>query len=309
MCLEALLPFDVISLGYSAVDYIGVVPRLPEIDTKILMEDFTRQGGGPAATAAVTVARLGGKSAFVGVMGDDDFSEFMLAELAKEGVDTSHALRCLGASSQFSFIMVDKSTGKRTIVWTRSDLPPLRPDQLDRDFISSCKVLHLDRHEPQAGIAAAKWVHEAGGIVSMDAGTYVPELQGLLPYVDVLIASHKFAHDATGETDPAESALALLGNRRIAGVTCGDTGSWFATSDGGRFHVPAFQVDVVDTNGAGDVFHGAFAFGLAQGWEAEHCARFASAVAALKCTKLGGRAGIPSRQEAEKLLKEGNQPL
>jgi len=294
--------FDIISLGYSAVDYIAVVPRLPEIDTKILMEDFTRQGGGPAATAAVTAARLGGKSAFVGVMGDDDFSEFMLRELGKENVDTSHVVRCPGASSQFSFIMVDKTTGKRTIVWTRSDVPPLETDQLDRDFISSCKVLHLDRHEPRAGIQAAQWVHEAGGIVCMDAGTFVPGLTDLLPLVDVLIASHAFAQDATGLTDPAECARALLDKRRIAGVTWGEKGSWFATSDGAQFHVPAFEVDVIDTTGAGDVFHGAFAFGLAKGWEAERCARFASAVAALKCTKLGGRAGIPTRNEAEALL-------
>ena len=295
--------FDVICLGYSTVDYIGIVPRLPEIDTKILMEDFTRQGGGPAATAAVTVARLGGRSAFMGVIGDDDFGEFMLRELAKEGVETSHVVGCPGACSQFSFIMVDKSTGKRTIVWTRSELPSISLNQLDRAFISSCKVLHVDRHEPEAAIQAAAWVHEAGGIVSMDAGTFVPELAELLPFVDVLIASYSFAQSATGLTDPAECALALIGNRHIAGVTWGDKGSWFATSDGATFHVPAFDVDVVDTNGAGDVFHGAFAFGLAKSWDAEHCARFASAVAALKCRKLGGRAGIPSREEAEQLSR------
>lgn len=296
------MPPDIISLGYSAVDYIGVVPHLPELDTKLLVEEFCRQGGGPAATAAVTCARLGAKTAFVGMIGDDDFGDFMLRELDSENVDTSHVIRCPGASSQFSFIMVEKGTGKRTIVWTRSDVPPLEPDQLDRECISSCKVLHLDRHEPVAGAEAAKWVHEAGGIVSMDAGTCVPGLENLLPLVDVLIASHAFAQDATGQTDPAECARALLDKRRIAGVTWGDKGSWFATSDGAEFHVPASKVDVVDTNGAGDVFHGAFAFGLNQGWDAERCARFASAVAALKCTKLGGRAGIPTRSEAEALL-------
>lgn len=300
------MPFDVISLGYSAVDYIGIVPHLPEIDTKILMEDFTRQGGGPAATAAVAVARLGGKSAFVGVMGDDDFSEFMLRELAKEGVDTSRVVRCPGASSQFSFIMVDKSTGKRTIAWTRSELPPLRADQLDREFISSCKVLHLDRHEPGAGTQAANWVHEAGGVVSMDAGTLVPGLEELLPLVDVLVASHAFAREATGLADPSECARALLVRRLIAGVTCGDRGCWFATSGGDEFHVPAFEVDVVDTNGAGDVFHGAFALAIAEGRDPQYSARFASAVAALKCRKLGGRAGIPSRAEAEALI--GKRP-
>lgn len=297
------MPFDIIALGYSAVDYLAVVPHLPELDTKMLIEDFSRQGGGPAATAAVTAARLGAKAAFVGQIGDDDLSDFMLRELANENVDTSHVVRCPRASSQFSFIMVEKGTGKRTIVWTRSDVPPLEPNQLDRDFISSCKVLHLDRHEPQAGIQAAKWVHEAGGIVCMDAGTFVPGLTDLLPLVDVLIASHAFAQDATGLTDPAECVRALLDNRHIAGVTWGEKGSWFATSDGAQFHVPAFEVDVIDTTGAGDVFHGAFAFGLSRDWDAEHCARFASAVAALKCTKLGGRAGIPTYDEAEALLR------
>lgn len=301
--MSVTVPFDVISLGYSAVDYLAVVPHLPELDTKLLIEDFVRQGGGPGATAAVTAARLGARVAFVGVMGDDDFSDFMLRELARENVDTSRVIRCPNASSQFSFIMVEKGTGKRTIVWTRSDVPPLEPDQLDRDFITSCKVLHLDRHEPQAGIQAAQWVREAGGIVSMDAGTFVPGLTDLLPLVDVLIASHAFAQDATGLTDPAECARGLLDNRRVAGVTCGERGSWFATSDGAEFHVPAFEVKVIDTTGAGDVFHGTFAFGLAQDWDAVRCARFASAVAALKCTKLGGRTGIPTYDEAEALIR------
>ena len=294
--------FDVIGLGYSAVDYIGVVPRLPEIDTKLLLEEFSRQGGGPAATATVTAARLGAKTAFVGQIGSDDLGDFMLRELIREGVDTSRVVRCEGASSQFSFIMVERSSGKRTILWTRSSVPPLEPNQLDKDFITSCKVLHLDRHEIRAAIQAAKWVREAGGLVSMDAGTFVDGVTDLMPHVDVLIASCSFAQDATGQSDPAECARRLLCERRIAGVTVGERGSWFATSDSAEFHVPAFEVDVVDTNGAGDVFHGAFAFGLARGWEAHRCARFASAAAALKCTKLGGRAGIPSRAEAEALL-------
>lgn len=293
--------FDIIGLGFSAVDYIGVVPHLPESDSKLLLEDFTRQGGGPAATATVAAARLGAKVAFVGQIGGDDLGEFMLREFARENVDTSQVIQCEGTDSQFAFIMVERSTGKRTILWTRSSVPPLEPQQLDRNFIASCRVLHLDRHEIRAGIQAAEWVREAGGIVSMDAGVFVPETAELLPLVDVLIAPYAFARDATGEADPAEAARALLGDRRIAGVTWGDKGSWFATSDGDKFHVSAFEVDVVDTNGAGDVFHGAFAFGLSRRWDAFRCARFASAVAALKCTKLGGRAGIPSREEAEAL--------
>lgn len=289
--------FDVIGLGYSAMDYLAVVPRMPELDTKLEVMEFSRQGGGPAATATVTAARLGARTAFIGQMGDDDFGDFMLRELQKEGVDTSHVIRHPNTSSQFSFIMVDKNTGKRTIVWTRSDIPPLDPQTLDRDFITSCKVLHIDRHEIRANIQAAKWVREVGGIVSMDAGTFKPEVMELLPLVDVLITSHRFAQDATGKTDPMECARKLLQGRMIAGVTCGEDGSYFVTPDA-EFHVPAFRVDVVDTTGAGDVFHGAFAYGLSQGWDARQCAAFASAAAALKCRRLGGRAGIPGRDEA-----------
>ncbi len=131
-----------------------------------------------------------------------------------------------------------------------------------------------------------------------------------------LITSHAFATDFTGIADPAVSAKSLLDAgaglvvpRRIAGVTCGDRGSWFATSDGDEFHQPAFTPPnppgVVDTTGAGDVFHGAFSFGLAQGWDPRRCARFASAVAALKCTRLGGRAGIPTCAQAEQLASPG----
>lgn len=293
--------FDIIGLGYSTVDYLGIVPRMPELDTKMEMVEFSRQGGGVAATAAVAAARLGGRVAFVGSVGDDDLGEFMRTEFAREGVDASRVIRCTGASSQFSFIMVDRDSGKRTIIWTRSDIPRLTPNQLDRDFITSCNVLHLDRHEIAAGVQAAKWVHKAGGLVSMDAGTCVPEVFELTPLVDVLITSYRFAQDATGCNDPAECARALAGSRLITGVTCGDDGSYFTIQDE-SFHVPAFRVNVVDTTGAGDVFHGAFAYGLSQGWDARRCAVFASAVAALKCTKLGGRAGIPTRQEADAVL-------
>lgn len=296
--------FDVISLGYSTVDFIGLIPHLPELDSKLEMSEFLRQGGGPAATASVAVARLGGGSAFVGVMGDDDFADFMISELNRDGVDTSSVIRRSGYTSQFAFIMVDESSGKRTIVWTRSDLPPLSPTELDRDFISSCRVLHLDRHDIVAGACAAKWVREAGGIVSMDAGTYMPEMCELIESVDVLIASRRFALDATSEPDPMAAARALLAGRMISGVTCGGEGSYFATQSD-EFFVPAFRVSVVDTNGAGDVFHGAFAYGLSQGWDARRCAVFSSSVAALKCTKLGGRAGIPSRNEAEELILRG----
>lgn len=233
--------FDIICLGHSAVDYLAVVPHMPALDSKMEMLDFSIQGGGPAATAAVTAARLGAGTAFIGQTGDDEFGKYMLRELVKEGVDVSRVVRRVGAGSQFSFIMVDRKTGKRTIVWTRSELPPMQASQLDENFLRSCRVLHVDRHEPGAARRAAGWVHDSDGIVSMDAGTYKPEVEELLPMVDVLITSHVFARDATGEEDPALCARAMLRGRKIAGVTLGERGSWFATPDE-EFHVPAFEV-------------------------------------------------------------------
>ena len=298
--------FDVIGLGYSAVDYLGIVPHLPELDTKLPMDGFTKQGGGPAGTATAAAARLGAQTAFVGQMGNDEFGDFMLREFGRDGVDTSGVIRCEGRSSQFSFIMVDQQTGKRTIVWTRAAIPPMDPAKLNKELFTSCKVLHMDRHELSAGIEAARWVRDAGGTVSMDAGTYKPEIAEVLPYVDVLITSYGYARGATGETDPAKAAEILLEGRMAAGVTCGEDGSYFASADE-CFHIPAFEVDVVDTTGAGDVFHGAFAYGLAQEWDVRRCAVFASAVAAIKCTKLGGRAGIPTRGEAEDFISRSGR--
>lgn len=294
--------FDVVCLGYSTIDYLGIVPCPLQSDTKVEMLEFAIQGGGPAATAAVTVSRLGGRTAFLGSIGDDAFGCFARRELADEGVDVSGIVTAPGARSQFSFIAAERDTGKRTIIWTRSGVPLMDPAELNRDIISSCKVLHVDRHEIPASIQAARWVRESGGLVSMDTGADVSNTADLLPLVDVLITSYAFAHEITGKSDPAECAEQLLDDRLIAGVTCGEDGSFFATRTE-RFHVPAFEVDVVDTTGAGDVFHGGFAYGLAQGWDARRCGVFASAAAAIKCTKLGGRAGIPRRAQVEELLK------
>jgi sulfofructose kinase len=297
-------PFDVIGLGYAAVDYLGVVPFYPELDEKVQMLDFAREGGGPVATAMVTLARLGARASYVGKVGDDDFGDFILHQLDVEGVDRTHAIVAPGEQSRFSFIIVDKDTGKRTIVWKTLD-QPLRAEELDREHILSGRILHLDGHEMEASLAAAQWANEAGIPVSLDAGSVRPRIDNLLARVDVLVASRRFAEDFTGETDPMSAARKMLhGRTRISAVTSGEDGC-VCTDSRTEFHLPAFEVDVVDTTGAGDVFHGAFVYGLLQDWDLPQIAEFASAVAALKCTKLGGRAGIPSLRDALAYCKKG----
>ena len=300
--LSSVKPFDVVGVGYCAVDYLGIVPRFPEVDEKILMEEFTRQGGGITATAMATVGRLGGRASYIGKVGDDDFGRFIIAELEKDGVHTGSMVVQPGASSQFSFVVVDKPSGKRTIFWTHSDIR-FEGSELRREDIVSGKVVHVDAHHPSAAIQAAAWANEAGIPVVMDAGSVREGSKELVERADCLIASSLFVRQFTGQDDPETAARMMFnGRRRISVVTMGEKGSVYVTEEG-LFHQPAFEVKVVDTTGAGDVFHGAFSFGLSKGWEFAEIIRFASAVAALKCTKLGGRAGIPTLKQTLDFLR------
>lgn len=298
------MTYDIIGLGYSATDYLGIVLEYPELDAKTELEEFTTQGGGVTATAMVAAARLGAKAAYVGIMGDDLSGRFALSELEREGVDVSRVIVRRGAASPVSFIVIDKPTGKRNIFYSRCGIMALSAEEIDRGFIQSCKVLHLDNHEMEAAIQAAKWANEAGIPVLIDAGSVRPGTNELLEHVDILISSQQFGLDYTGELDPLDAARSMLkGRTRASIVTLGDRGCACATPDE-SFCIPAFRVEVVDTTGAGDVFHGAFSYGLLQGWPIKQITVFASAVAALKCTKLGGRARIPTLKETMKFLKD-----
>ena len=295
--------FDVVGLGYCAVDYLGIVPRYPGLDEKVRLTEFARQGGGLVATAMAAVGRLGGRTSYIGKVGDDDFGRFTIAELQKDGVDTTPVVIQPGASTQFAFIAVDQATGKRTIFWTTSGIM-LEPEEIRREDVIAGKVLQVDAHYPLAAIRATAWANEAGIPVVMDAGTLREGSHELAERTDYLITSALFAKQFTGEDDPEKAARAMFtGRRKLSVVTMGDKGCVCVTEEG-AFHQPAFEVEVVDTTGAGDVFHGAFSFGLAKGWPVREIIEFASAVAALKCTKLGGRAGIPTYQQTLDFIRD-----
>lgn len=296
--------FDVIGVGYSAVDYFGIVDKYPPpADVKMPMSQFTKQGGGPVATALVALSRLGAKTAFVGKMGDDEFGNFMKDGLQKENVDISQVVTEPGASSQFAFIIVDQATGKRTILWSQSDVSPLHVSEMDKDFVTSGRILHLDGLQMEAAIAAARWAKDSGMMVVLDGDTVRPGIDVLVGLADVLITSHGFAVQFTGEDDLEKAIIKMRSlGPWIVGTTLGADGcimSW----ENNLFRSPAFKVDVVDTTGAGDVFHGAFIYGLLKNWAVEKATVFANAVAAMKCRKLGGRTGIPALEEALSFLQ------
>jgi sulfofructose kinase len=183
-------------------------------------------------------------------------------------------------------------------------VPSLRPDEIDREHVLSAKVLLVDGHDIQAAIEAAGWANEAHIPVVYDAGTARENTDVLFERTNYLAASRVFASAFTGEDDPEKAARAMLGGRRkLSAVTLGDEGCVYATSEGTAYQ-PAFKVDTVDTTGAGDVFHGALSFGVLKGWPIPEMVEFASAVAAMKCTALGGRTAIPSLPQALEFLRE-----
>jgi len=294
---------DMVGLGYCGLDYLCLLPGIPLDDKVEILESLT-QGGGPSATATYAAARLGSATAFASAVGDDERGRQILAGLREGGVDVGAIAVRPGAESPAAFCWIDAPTGKRSIAWTKGAAVPLAPGELDLELIGKAKVLHLDGHQTKAALAAAAHARSKGVDVSIDAGTLVPDIEKLLELCDIVIASEKFAARFTGDSDPASSVRKLFGsNRKFAAVTSGSEGS--VGFDGETlFRQAAFPVKVVDSTGAGDVFHGAFVHRFAHGGTWADCLRFAAAVAALKCTKFGGRTGIPTLAETEMFLKE-----
>jgi sugar/nucleoside kinase (ribokinase family) len=294
--------FDITSFGICAVDFLGLVEKYPEPGEKIPMQVFSKQGGGLAGTALTAAARLGAKTAYIGKFGNDEYSRFLLDEFQKDGVDVSHVIFEDGAQPPVSFIHVEKGTGERRIAryWQEFDL---KPEELNRAVIQNSRILFLEHHFVAAGIAAAKWIKDAGGIIVIDAERRVPKFEEILQLADYIIVSQHFACQQTGTGNPEKAAH--LVHEKYGGVvvaTAGEAGALCRTAEG-VFYQPAFQVNVVDTTGAGDVFHGAFMVGLIENWPLPKILEFSAAVTAMKCRGLGGREMIPSQDETMEFLR------
>lgn len=297
-------PVDVVGLGQACVDLLGKVPEFPEEDTKTELLELEVQCGGPASTAMVTLARLGARAAFLGSVGEDAFGKRIRAELEAEGVDVTGLKSTPGRTSQLAFIAVSRGTGRRTIYWHRGSAPPLGPGDVDLSCHAGARILHLDGLMIEASVEAAAQAHERRMVVVLDAGTLRRESLELIRHVDVLIASERFADPLTGGAGGPEAAVLALREHcpgRVV-VTLGEKGS--VAHDGGGFvRQPAFPVKVEDTTGAGDVFHGAYIYGLLQGWDTPRCMRFASAAAAMNSMRPGARGGIPDRAALDAFLR------
>lgn len=296
---------DIFGLGYCGLDTLCVVPRIP-VDDKVQILQTLVQGGGPAATAMVTAARLGLRAAFLGVIGDDARGAAIVGEFEKDSVSTEHMRRRVGAESAAAFCWIEAATGKRSIAWTHGSAPALLPAELPVELLCSARALHCDGHQTHAAIHAAAIAQAHAIPVFLDAGTIVPGIEDLIALCNVVIASEAFARKFTGRNDLEDAIRHLHGlGPQWTGATLGTAGS--VGFDGQSIHrVRSFPVDVVDTTGAGDVYHGAFAARYMEQRDSvpnmEDCMRFATVVAGLKCRALGGRTSIPTRQEAAEAM-------
>jgi len=294
---------EFVGLGFCSNDYLALLPEIP-IDGKVQMLKHLVQGGGPAATSTVAAARLGLRSAFIGTVGDDEPGKWILRDFEAENVSTKGMAVRRGRMSPIAYCWIDAPTGKRSVAWTRGDLEELVPEEVDMEMIRGAKLLHIDGHNPKGALAAVKEARKHGVLVNFDAGTLRDGVAELLPYTDILIASEAFARQYSGENDldKAIFKLAEIG-AEVTGVTLGEGGS-MVLDHGKILRCPAFRVKPVDTTGAGDTYHAAFGVRYLETHDLMECMRFASAVAALKCLKLGGRTGLPTREETDRFLSE-----
>ena len=300
--------FDIVGVGLNATDTILLVSKFPPHGGKAPFTKEIQSPGGQVASAIATCQSLGLRTKYIGSVGDDERGRIQLVSLKSTGIDLEHIQVREGCASQSAYIVVDEETGERTIFWRRDDCLRIDPDQIQPDQITCARLLHIDGHDTPAVEKAASIARKAGIPVTVDVDTIYPGFERVLPLVDYLVASSEFPSRWTGEQDPFQ-ALELIQREhkmKVAAMTLGSRGTLALVEE--TFHYsPGFVVDCVDTTGAGDVFHGAFCYGVLQGYPIDEVLEFSNAMAALNCRAMGARGGIAAAGEARRLMAAGER--
>jgi sugar/nucleoside kinase (ribokinase family) len=296
---------NIIGMGRPCIDILTVVEKLPKSNSGSGILDFSRQGGGNVATAMVAAARLGADAGMIGVTGSCLHGNAIREDFTYNNVDISHIVTVDGPND-FAIILSDLETKGRSILYKGNNLRRIETGDLDKDYITSADILHLEGcGEPEK--TAALWMKEAGKKVAYDVAGYSEHIKNFTPYIDYYIAS-EFCYKAIFGTDTdyeKNCKIIAESGPEIVVFTLGDKGCVGYTKSEGFFVEEGFKVNVFDTLGAGDVYHGAFLAGLVKGFSVRETARFANAVSAIKICYIGGRAGIPTFDVVDKFLKTG----
>jgi len=297
---------DLVGVGLNATDTLIPLTTFPKAGAKIEYRTASVLPGGQVATTVVACQQWGLKSRYIGKLGDDTAATLHQEAFARAGVE-SHLLIVPGGASPQSLILVD-SDGERTVLCRRDERMVLQPGDLKREWVVQARALHVDGHDTAAATLAARWAREAGIPVIGDLDEPYPGVEELLENIDYLIVSRDFPVRLM-EMDDLEDALRSMRERFgsvLAAATLGQDGvlAW----DGKEFHhAAAYCVPVVDTTGAGDIFHAGFIYGLLQGWPLERQMDFACAAAALNCMASGARGGIQPVEAIETLMATGTR--
>jgi sugar/nucleoside kinase (ribokinase family) len=299
--MSALSMVDLVGVGLNATDTLIPLTTYPERGSKVEYRSASVMPGGQAASTVVACQCWGLSTRYVGRLGDDDAGRLHRSEFARTGVD-ARIIEVAGAASPQSLIVVDGG-GERTVLCRRDERLLLQPDDLERTWIVNARALHVDGYETAAATTAARWAREAGVPTIADLDETYSGVDELIENIDYLIVSRDFPVRLTGERN-LERALRRMQARygcRVTAATLGQEGvlAW----DGRRSYLhSAYRVPVVDTTGAGDIFHAGFIFALLQGWDLEQQLDFACAAAALNCTAAGARGGIRTVEDVAKLM-------
>ena len=295
--------YDVLGIGLNATDTLLIISHFPAYGGKVPFHEEILSPGGQVASAMVTCAKLGLRTKYVGTVGDDERGRVQMDSLRGSGVNLEHVHVRANCANQSAYIIIDQSTGERTVFWQRPDCLALQPEDVPEEEIRRARLLHIDGHDTRA-VAYAAQVARAHGIpVTVDVDTIYPGFEEVLKNVDYLVASSEFPGRWTKIEDPKRALTALQEDfgMRCAAMTLGAHGA-LALVDGVFHYSPAFVVNCVDTTGAGDVFHGAFCYAVLQEMPTGEALDFANAMAALNCTAIGARGAIRGVAEARSLM-------
>ena len=300
----------IVGIGANVFDTLYNIPTYPTEDTKMRATASTNAGGGPVATGLVASQKLGEDAAYIGVLSDDNGGKFLKDDFEKHGVKTDLIEIKSGFRSFVSVLWLCADTATRTCVFDKGNLPPLTLNEAQKQAISDAEILMVDGNEMDAAVEGAKIARANGTKVLYDCGGLYEGVERLLALTDIMIPSEEFAlgHTGCNSVEDAAKKLYDLYAPEIVVITQGKHGG--IIYDGNQIVAyPIYPAEVVDSNGSGDVFHGAFAAAVAKGYSYLKCCHFSSAVSGLKCTGVGARESVPDFETTKKYLKENGYEL
>lgn len=300
----------VVGIGACVMDTLITVPEYPQEDTKLRAKGSKAAGGGPCATGLVAASKLGVTAGYIGVLSDDNGGNFLKEDFKKYNVDTENVVVESGYRSFTSVIWLSEKSASRTCVFDKGNLPKLSLNEKQKEAVKNAQILMIDGNEIGGAEEASIIANNSDTKVLYDCGGLYQGVERLLKLTDIMIPSEEFALNHTGCDNVTDAAKKLMATYKpeVVVITCGKEGGVYF--DGTElFKYPAFKVDAVDTNGSGDVFHGAFAAGIIHGYSYKQCCYFASATSAIKCTGIGARESVPSKERVLGFLKEKGYEL